>query len=238
LLTVAPKVVVDKPAGLTKSLLALLADEWERAVAERGLLALALPGGSVATTFFPALAGSGIDWTRVAFFWGDERAVPETDPASNAGLARRLWLGPAGVPAANVHPVETGAPSLAQAARRYADTLTRTLGTPPRLDVALLGVGPDGHVCSLFPGHAALEAEGWTAAVDDAPKPPPRRVTLTMAALEAARLVVVVAQGAAKAPVMGAALRGGPADAPVARVLRRARRAVVLLDPEAAGAPS
>ena len=234
----APKIVVDKPAGLTRVLVALMAAEWERAIAARGLLALALPGGSVATAFFPALAASGIDWTRAAFFWGDERAVPETDPESNAGLARRLWLAPAGVPAANVHPVETAAPSLAQAALRYADTLTGTLGTPPRLDVALLGVGPDGHVCSLFPGHPALRAEGWAAAVDDAPKPPARRVTLTMSTLEAAGLVVVVALGGAKAPAMREALGDAPADLPVARVLRGARRAVVLLDPEAAGSPS
>jgi 6-phosphogluconolactonase len=230
---VAPKVVVDKPAGLTKALVALLAAEHERAVAERGRLALALPGGSVATAFFPALAASGIDWTRAAFFWGDERAVPEDDPDSNAGLARRLWLGPAGVPDASVHAVETGAPTLAVAAERYADTLTRVLGTPPRLDVALLGVGPDGHVCSLFPGHAALGARGWTAAIEDAPKPPPRRVTLTLPTLAAADLVVVVALGAAKAPVVREALAG--ADLPVARALRDARRAVVLLDHDAAG---
>lgn len=234
----APKIVVDKPADLTKTLVALLATEWERAVAERGRLSIALPGGSVATAFFPALAASGIDWTRAAFFWGDERAVPETDPESNAGLARRLWLGPAGVPEANVHPVDTAAPSLVQAALRYADTLTRMLGTPPRLDVALLGVGPDGHVCSLFPGHAALQADGWAVAVADAPKPPPHRVTLTLPTLEAAGLVVVVALGAAKAPVMREALADVPADRPVARVLRGARRAVVLLDPDAAGAPS
>jgi 6-phosphogluconolactonase len=235
---VAPKIVVDKPAGLARSLIALLAEEWRSAVAERGLLALALPGGSVATTFFPALAASGIDWTHAAFFWGDERAVPESDPDSNAGLARRLWLDPANVPAGSVHRVETDAPSLAQSAERYAATLTRVLGTPPRLDVALLGVGPDGHVCSLFPGHLALEAGGWTAAVEDAPKPPPRRVTLTMPTLEAAGLVVVVALGAAKAPVMREVLGEAHAELPVARVLRRARRAVVLLDPDAAGSPA
>ena len=230
----APKVVVDKPAGLTKSLVALLAGEWERAVAGHGRLALALPGGSVATTFFPALAASGIDWTRAAFFWGDERAVPESDPDSNAGLARRLWLGPAGVPDASIHRVETGAPTLADAAQRYADTLTRELGTPPRLDVALLGVGPDGHVCSLFPGHAALQARGWTVDVEDAPKPPPRRVSLTMPTLAAAELVVVIALGAGKAPVMREALSG--TELPVARALSGAGRAVVLLDPDAAGA--
>ncbi|MET0555866.1 MAG: 6-phosphogluconolactonase [Vicinamibacteria bacterium] len=229
----APKIVLDKPAGLTEALAGLLAAEWERAVAERGRLSIALPGGSVATTFFPALAGSGIDWTRAAFFWGDERAVAESHPDSNAGLARRLWLGPAGVPEGNVHRMEAEAPDLAAAAARYADVLTRELGSPPRLDVALLGVGPDGHVCSLFPGHAALRAEGWTAAVGDAPKPPPRRVTLTLATLAAAELVAVVALGSAKASVMREALAGS--DLPVARALGAARRAVVLLDLDAAG---
>lgn len=231
----APKVVVDKLAGLTRSLLALLAAGCERAAAENRPFSLALPGGSVATTLFPALAASGIDWTRTAFFWGDERAVPESHPDSNAGLARRLWLGPAGVPEANVHRVETEAATLALAAERYAETLTRVLGTPPRLDLALLGVGPDGHVCSLFPGHPALEARGWTAEVADAPKPPRHRVTLTMPTLAAAELVVVVALGAAKAPVVREAL-GGAALLPVARALLGARQALVLLDPDAARA--
>lgn len=227
----APKIVVDKPAGLSKSLVELLSAEWQRA----GRLALALPGGSVATTFFPALAASGIDWTQCDFFWGDERAVPETDPDSNSGLARRLWLGPARVPEERIHRMEADGPDLADAAARYASVLTRSLGTPPRLDVALLGVGPDGHVCSLFPGHPALDAPVWTTAVEDSPKPPPRRITLTLPTLAAAELVIVIALGAAKAPVMREALAGG--ELPVARVLRDARRAVVMLDPEAAGGP-
>jgi 6-phosphogluconolactonase len=130
--------------------------------------------------------------------------------------------------------MDADGPDLAGAAASYASVLTRVLGTPPRLDVALLGVGPDGHVCSLFPGHAALDAAGWTAPVPDAPKPPPRRVTLTLPTLAAAELVIAVALGAAKAAVMRQALGG--ADLPVSRALRGARRAVVLLDPEAAGA--
>jgi 6-phosphogluconolactonase len=226
---VAPKIVVDKPAGLTKSLVALLASEQDRT----GRLSLALSGGSVATTFFPALAASPIDWTRVAFFWGDERAVAETHPDSNVGLARRLWLGPARVPEANVHPIRAEGPDLAQAAAAYAHVLTRELGTPPRLDVALLGVGPDGHVCSLFPGHSALDATGWTAAVSDAPKPPPRRVTLTMATLHAAGRTILVATGAGKAAVVRDALRDARSDLPFARVLRRGGSTVLLLDEDA-----
>lgn len=231
----APKVVVDKPAGLTKSLVDALAEGDAQARAESRAFALALPGGSVATTFFPALAAAGIDWTRAAFFWGDERAVPESDPDSNAGLARRLWLDPAHVPAAAVHRMDADGTDLVGAAARYAETLVRVLGTPPRLDVALLGVGPDGHVCSLFPGHPVLTADGWTAAVEDAPKPPPRRVTLTLPTLAAARLVVVAALGAAKARVMREALGDRSSDLPVARVLRGAQSSLVLLDPEAAG---
>lgn len=230
----APKIVVDKPAGLASFLVGLIADEGRRAVADRGFLALALPGGSVAAAFFPALAASPVDWSRARFFWGDERAVPEADPESNSGLARRLWLDRAAVPAAHVHRMDASGADLADAAARYAETMTRVLGTPPRLDVALLGVGPDGHVCSLFPGHPGLDAVGWTAAVEDSPKPPPRRITLTLPALAAAELVVVAALGAAKAPVMREALAG--ARSPVGRVLQAARRAVVLMDPEAAGA--
>ena len=188
----------------------------------------------MAAIFFPELARAQCDWSRVLFFQGDERAVPADDPESNDRIARALWLIPAAVPAANVHRMPAEDPDPERAARAYEALLTRSLGTPARLDIALVGVGPDGHVCSLFPGHAALQARGWTVDVEDAPKPPPRRVSLTMPTLAAAELVVVVALGAGKAAVMREALSG--TELPVARALSGARRAVVLLDPDAAGA--
>ena len=205
------------------------------AVAARGGFSLALPGGSVAEAVFPRLARSGLDGPRVSFFWSDERAVPPSDPESNYGLARALWLDPAGVPDARVHRMRGEAEDLERAARDYEGELRDVLGDPPRLDVALLGLGPDGHVASLFPGHRLVdEATRRVAALDDAPKPPPRRITLTLPTLAAARLVVVAAFGGAKAEPVREALDDPASRLPVALLARHASHALFLLDPAAA----
>lgn len=233
----APQTVVDKPERLAAILARRFEDEARAAVAARGRVSVALPGGSVAAAFFPALAGARVDVSRVDFFWGDERAVPPDDPESNFRAARRLWLEPAGVPAHGIHSMDAGAADLEGAARAYEAVLKRVLGRPAAIDVALLGVGPDGHVCSLFPGHPLLEEQRrWVAAVEDAPKPPPRRLTLTLPALAAARLVVVAAMGEAKAACVRAALEEPHSPLPVARVARSASRALFLLDHAAASA--
>ena len=122
------------------------------------------------------------------------------------------------------------------AARAYESILVEHAGSPPALDVALLGVGPDGHVCSLFPGHRLLQEEiRLVAPISDSPKPPPQRLTLTLPALAAARLLVVAVFGAAKARVMREALEDPASRLPVALVLRGATQALLLLDPPAAG---
>ena len=221
--------------ALAEALALRLEREARAALAARGRFAIALPGGSVATTFFPRLARAALDRARTHVFWCDERGVPPEDPDSNYGLARSLWLEPAEVPDSCVHRMRGETAALEQTARDYQGELWRVLGDPPRLDVALLGVGPDGHVASLFPGHRLLEeTDRWVAALDDAPKPPPRRLTLTLPALAAARLVVVAAFGAGKAEVIHAALEEAPSPLPVARVARSAAAALFLLDPEAA----
>ena len=229
------RMIVDKPEGIPRTLVREVVEEAERALRGRGGFALALPGGSVATSCFPALAAASVDWTRTDFFWGDERAVPPDDPESNFGLARRLWLDPAGVPASRVHRMNAERPDVDEAAAAYAAEMVSVLGSPPRLDVALLGVGPDGHVCSLFPGHPLLdERDAWVAAVHDSPKPPPRRVTLTLPALAASGLVMVVATGASKNPVVREAVTDRNSRLPLALALRSAPRALLLLDPAAA----
>jgi 6-phosphogluconolactonase len=232
----APEVIVDAagdlPTVLARRLEALAAGAFR----ERGRFALALPGGSVATAFLPVLARAAVDWPRADFYWGDERAVPPDHPDSNYGLARSVWLDDAGLPPAHVHRMPADAPALETAARQYEAMLIERLGSPPALDVALLGVGPDGHVCSLFPGHPLLgEERRFVAPILDSPKAPPRRLTLTLPALAAARLVVVAAFGEGKAAVLGEALRNPGSRLPVALVLQRAARSLVLLDPAAAG---
>jgi 6-phosphogluconolactonase len=206
-----------------------------RAIFRRGRFAVAVPGGSVATNCFPALAALPLDWRRLDCFWVDERSVAPLDPESNYGLARKLWLEPAGVPDASIHRMPADAPDLDAAAMAYAQELTQVLGASATLDFVLLGVGPDGHVASLFPHHRALADEDrLVAAVFDAPKPPPRRLTLTMPVLSGTERLVVVAFGEEKAETLREALQQDNSAQPLAVALRRSRRALVLADREAA----
>jgi 6-phosphogluconolactonase len=231
-----PEIIVDTPQNLAEWLAGRVEAEARMAIDARGRFSLALPGGSVAEAFFPRLARANVDWRRADFFWCDERAVPADDPESNYKLARTLWLDPAQVPPQSVHRMVADVSHLEQSAAAYADEMVRVLGTPPRIDVALLGVGPDGHVCSLFPNHPLLREERrWVGALDDSPKPPLARLTLTLPALAAARLIVVAAFGHGKASVVGAALEDrSDSSLPLALVLKRAHNAIALLDRPAA----
>ena len=226
-------IIADIPT-LTGRLAADFEAEYASVQAGGRQFTVALPGGSVATNCFPRLASLRLEWDRCEFFWVDERAVPADDPESNYGAARSSWLEPAGVPASRIHRMPADAQDLDDATARYADVMSRIAGRPPILDYVMLGVGPDGHVASLFPGHALLhEARRPVAAVLDSPKPPPRRMTLAMPVLTAARRVVVAAFGRSKAEVMREALANPDSALPVAMVIRRAPRTLVLLDRDA-----
>jgi 6-phosphogluconolactonase len=124
--------------------------------------------------------------------------------------------------------------SLEETERTVESELLALLGDPPELDVALLGVGQDGHVASLFPGHPVLREGAWVRSVSDSPKAPARRLTLTLDTLLRARAVVVGVFGAKKAPVIAEALSDRASQLPVARVLRGARECFLFLDPAAA----
>jgi 6-phosphogluconolactonase len=230
-----PEIVVDTLPNLTETAAARVHQLAGAAIADKQRFSVALPGGSVARQFFPRFARMPLDWSRVEFFWGDERSVPPWDAESNYGLARRLWLDPARVPADRVHRLEADAPEPARVAARYAADLIRVLGEPPRLDMALVGVGVDGHVCSLFPGHPLLrEDKRLVGFVSDAPVAPSRRLTLTLPTLASSSLVVAAAFGRSKAAAIRDALDNPTSGLPVALLLHRAERAVVFLDVEAA----
>ena len=158
---------------------------------------LAVSGGSAAAALAPLRQRlPSARWQALRLTWVDERRVPTLHAASNRGEAyRQGWLGPSARVGVEV-PLWTGTESPAEAIRR----VTRALDTEldGGLDVLLLGMGEDGHVASLFPGHAALNAPGPVALVDDSPKPPPERITLTLPILTTARRAVVVALGASK----------------------------------------
>lgn len=227
--------IVGPRKALADAFAGLLEDAHREARLEGRPLSLAVPGGSVAEAFFPRLVRLQVDWRRVLVFFGDERAVAADDARANVRTARALWLDRVPIPMANVHRMRGDADDLDAAARDYERVLLASLGHPPRLDVALLGMGPDGHVASLFPGHPALdETERYVVAVAGAPKPPPDRLTLTLPALAAARVLAIAAFGEAKASAVGESLANPASPLPAARALRSGPRALALVDPDAA----
>jgi 6-phosphogluconolactonase len=206
---------------------------------------LALSGGSTPRLVYPLLASpprvGAVDWSRVEFFWGDERAVPPDHPDSNYGLARRLLLDLLpGVRPDAVHRMPADAPDRDAAARRHEAELGRATGLRPgtserpRFDLIWLGMGPDGHTASLFPGANVLdERRRWIV-----PATAPRtvavheRMSLTLPVINAARQVLLVVAGADKATAVRS-VRAGSRELPAARV--RARSTLWLLDAAAAG---
>jgi 6-phosphogluconolactonase len=224
--------VIIAPVVALAAEFARRAAEWALdAVRERGVFTLAIPGGSVARAFLPALDDAAFPWERTALFWVDERAVPIDDAESNVGMARTLLADSRAGALARWHPIDIGA-DVEASARAYSDRLVGQLGTPPVIDLILLGVGEDGHVASLFPAHPP--GGGWVAAVHNAPKPPPHRATLTFATLAAARRICIAALGEGKAKVAVALLEERAPELPVTRVLADAHEAWVFLDGGAA----
>ena len=176
---------------------------------------VALTGGSIADKIHREIARLGpdsdVDWSRVEFFWGDERFVAADSDERNAKQARTAFLDVIGVDPARVHEVPStdDASSVDDAASAYADTL-RAAGSGS-FAVTMLGVGPDGHVASLFPGFPQLSVDDAVAVgVTGSPKPPPERVSLTFAALNRSDEVWFVVNGEGKADAVGKALAAHP----------------------------
>jgi 6-phosphogluconolactonase len=165
-----------------------------------GARSLVLAGGTTPRRCYEILAGLEVQWGRVAVLFGDERCVAPDHPDSNYRMAREALL--ARVAPATVYrmPAELGPEEGAKAYARVVESVAP-------LDFVLLGVGEDGHVASLFPGHPLLKATGLTAGLRDSPKPPPQRVTLTLAAIRGARQVLILATGSGKADAVARARR-------------------------------
>jgi 6-phosphogluconolactonase len=181
------------------------------AVAARGGCHIALSGGSTPKRMFQLLAKrelpGAIDW-----WWGDERTVPPDDADSNYHMAKENLLEPLGIPSNRVHRMRGEDPDFAQAASDYEQAVVTALGSPPVFDLVLLGMGPDGHTASLFPGTPGLQAsDRWVVANPvDSPvaKGKTTRITLTAPAINAARHVRFAVAGADKADTLHAVLEG------------------------------
>ena len=210
---------------------------------------VALTGGGVGIATLAAASADPlldlVEWGSVHLWWSDERFLPTGDPERNETGARHALIDHLGdrLPPENVHPVPGPGPDVPDAetaARVYADMLDDAApfgAQAPEFDVALLGLGPDGHIASLFPGNPATSVRDVSVtAVHDSPKPPPDRISFTFPTIRAARRVWVVAAGAAKADAASHALHGGiPADVPAAGAVGRTET-VWLLDTAAAEA--
>ncbi len=220
----------------------LLVQQIAATLATQPRCSLVLTGGTTPVLLYRLLAQqpyrTQIAWERLWVLWGDERYVPLTDPQSNAGIATRELLNHVPIPPAQVLPMPTTAANPHAAAAAYQQQVQQILADGSgQLDIVLLGMGPDGHIASLFPDHAALTLPDTVlvTAIDDSPKPPSQRITLTLPALQQAGLVLLLVAGAEKAAAVQRALAGDLA-LPVARVQPPHGRVLWLLDAAAASA--
>ncbi|HZX01668.1 6-phosphogluconolactonase [Kribbella sp.] len=235
-MTVDPELVIHPDADdLAFSAASRLITAIVDAQSTGGVAQVVLTGGRVAAKVYQAVAESParveVDWRRVEFWWGDERFLPSGDPERNETQARDAFLSALDVDPARVHPMPADTGQGAEAAASAYAAELETAGSPT-FDVLLLGVGPDGHVASLFPGYPQLGVTDVAAvAVHDSPKPPPIRVSLTLPQLNNAREVWFVVSGEDKAEAVAKAL--AEADIPAAQP-KGQNRTLWLLDEAAA----
>lgn len=210
----------------------------EAAQASGNVPQIGLAGGTIADAVHRELGrlspDSEVDWTRVVVWFGDERFVAPDSPDRNAGQARAAFLDVVGArqvhemaSTADADDVDTGAAAYGASLREHGAV---------QFDVLMLGIGPDGHIASLFPGHTALEVDDRVAVgVRDSPKPPPARISLTFSALNRAESVWFLASGAGKAPAVAAALAAeGSINETPARGVTGRDETIWFLDTEAA----
>jgi 6-phosphogluconolactonase len=219
-----------------------LVDAINAAIEERSEATVVLTGGGTGIALLKRVGerAGEIDWNKVHVYFGDERFVPVDDDERNEKQAREALLDRIDIPDVNVHAMaatdgEFG-DDLDAAAQGYADVLLANFGAPgPVFDVHLLGVGPEGHINSLFPDTPAVkETERLVVGVTDSPKPPPRRITLTLPAIGRSRQVWLVVSGDGKADAVARAIGGAQAvDVPAAGASGTAAT-VWLLDEDAA----
>lgn len=216
---------------LAKAAAARLVGVITSAIVNRGRADVVLTGGTVGIELLRQVTGYSpdIDWAKVHLYWGDERFVPHDDPDRNFRQAREALLESISIPTENVHAMAASDGEFGVDPERAARAYERLL--PDEFDVHLLGMGGEGHINSLFPDTDAVrETDRLVVAVTDSPKPPPRRITLTLPAVRRAKEVWLVVAGEEKADAVAAAIGGADAvDIPAAGAVGR-EKTVWLLD--------
>jgi len=221
-----------------------IARRLDSARSARGVAHLALSGGTTPGRTYELLAGELASWERIEVWFADERCVGPEDEQSNYLLARDTLLAPAAIAPERIHRMEgelgpaAGALRYASALREHVAVASGAAGAVPALDLVVLGIGPDAHVASLFPGAAALDADEHELCLGvwDSPKPPPERITLSLSMLRRARRCLLLATGASKADAVNAMLAEPSRHVPAS--LLAPERLTVIVDDAAAPAPS
>lgn len=242
---VVPEVVVHRDRDALVSAVAdRLTATIEAALAARDTAHVVLTGGGVGTAVLAGMRGARVDWSRVHLWWGDERFLPAGDAERNETQARAALLDHVAADPSRVHAVppaeragdpEAAAAEYARQLAGYAVDPTGAAVAVPPFDVLLLGVGDDGHVASLFPGHPGAHVDDLSVTgVRGAPKPPPERVSLTFPAIRAAREVWLLVSGGDKARAVALALSGAGALQFPAAGATGSQRTVWLIDEAAA----
>ena len=210
--TEASLVVAASKAVVHKHLNLEIVRAWREATKTKASFTIALSGGSL-PSFLSSLSDAFIKEGEDPKFdsWhvllADERCVPATDPDSNLGSLKEKFLQHVPIPPNQIYGIDESKLDSAEAvASDYESTLRKVLETKSqgKLDLAVLGFGPDGHTCSLFPGHDLLqETKKWVASIEDSPKPPPKRITLTLPVLnQQTRHVIFCGAGGSKSPIL------------------------------------
>ncbi|HEY2296219.1 MAG TPA: 6-phosphogluconolactonase [Jatrophihabitans sp.] len=239
-------VVFETADELVAQVVARFVTSVSAAIAEKGRAAVALTAGSIMEQVWATLAASAadLDWASVDVFWGDERFVPSDSPDRNDVPAEKLLFAAAPFSAARRFSMPSAGGEFGEdldaAARGYAETLQThrrpsDTGEVPTFDVVLLGVGPDGHCCSLFPDHpSARDLSATVIPVRESPKPPPLRLSLSFEGLNTAAEIWPVVSGSGKADAVAAALGGADREHVPSAGARGRVKTLWMLDAEAA----
>ena len=239
--------VVSDPLALFQAAANEFASRAVASVKTAGRFTVALSGGSTPKSFFSLLAKNDRDrlpWDKMFFFWGDERHVPPDSPESNYCMALEALLSKVPVPPGNVFRVPAEDPDAGRAAQKYEQSLREFFQVPagayPRFDLILLGMGPDGHTASLFPGTAALHEKSRLVVANWVEKFKTDRITLTLPVIDEAKVVMFLVSGADKADTLKEVLEGTqPAELfPSKLIDPRDGKLIWLVDRAAAGALS